>query len=265
MKTISSTRAIIGALLFSALVVPAFQNPALADESVNCDAYGQAAVRQQKENLARGCGFKGRGWSTNYAGHVGWCKSANVKMADLTHEDRRRAQALQACDQKSTDALNKLHERSKSCLKYANKAKELRDKINAVCKGGGEWPKTKKQDVDHCLQVGGASADRENLLRTRKIEDCTRANETIRFSSPRGPPFNNLVDVCIDPRGLFCGKTAADDYCKYKGFKELVSWKQGSTNLTTHLNCMKSGESKRECHCNGKCGYLKEVVCRGRK
>ena len=72
----------------------------LADANLNCNAYAQSAVNQQAMNLKLKCGFKGGAWSSNYAGHAAWCKQTNVKMADLTNQQKIRQKALNSCSQK---------------------------------------------------------------------------------------------------------------------------------------------------------------------
>lgn len=44
-----------------------------AHAQANCETYGQLALKQQKENETKKCGFSGPEWSADLKGHIAWC------------------------------------------------------------------------------------------------------------------------------------------------------------------------------------------------
>ena len=57
-----------------------------------CRRYAETAVSQQKENLRRGCRFKGDEWSADFDYHYNWCLQVPPPRADAVN--RERAEAL---------------------------------------------------------------------------------------------------------------------------------------------------------------------------
>lgn len=70
---------------------------ARADANLNCDAYATAAVGENQQNVALGCGFVGPAWSNDFPGHRGWCLLPATEMSDLVREDNARVVALEQC------------------------------------------------------------------------------------------------------------------------------------------------------------------------
>lgn len=64
---------------------------------VACSQYARLAVAENEENLARGCGYGGSDWSSDYDSHLRWCMNGNRAEAGKEH-DRRMAQLAQ-CEQ----------------------------------------------------------------------------------------------------------------------------------------------------------------------
>ena len=87
----------VGAMALGGFILP---TDARADASLNCDAYAHAAVTQNQQNLALGCGFVGLAWSNDFAGHRDWCLAPATKMLNVTSEDIARASALASCGSK---------------------------------------------------------------------------------------------------------------------------------------------------------------------
>jgi hypothetical protein len=73
---------------------------ARADSNLNCDAYADAAVAQNQQNITLGCGFAGPAWSDDFAAHRNWCLAPATGMPNLTSEDQARTSALARCSNK---------------------------------------------------------------------------------------------------------------------------------------------------------------------
>ena len=61
----------------------------------NCNFYAFRAVKQNKANLALGCGYSGLRWQSNAAAHKAFCQITNFVTADL--EDQARVSSLVQC------------------------------------------------------------------------------------------------------------------------------------------------------------------------
>jgi hypothetical protein len=261
----------------AALVVAAYSTGASAHSHLNCQAYAQSVVDYAKQNIGLGCGFSGPVWSTDFNFHFNWCNG--VQMADLTREDRNRQAAMNQCkaEVKVKDDLNR--NRQKYCLKYANQAQELRNQVNAACKGqdGGEWPKTVKEDVDFCMQKGGAFADLTNNNRLKQINTCQKAVVTKTFANSgfysKAVRDYLPVDVCTKgvPAGqenLFnaCGESVADMFCQQNGFQAASDFAKknynGGSNMDGDLPSTYWIGSKKVC--TGDCTGFRYITCKGK-
>lgn len=69
-----------------------------AQAQANCDEYGRLALKQQKENEGKKCGFAGPEWSPDLKAHVAWCQS--VGPDKWKEQLQLRAQALGGCKAK---------------------------------------------------------------------------------------------------------------------------------------------------------------------
>ncbi|SRR6266540_4037983 len=58
----------------------------------NCHFYAMTAVRQQEENVRRGCERSGPPWNSDYDAHRNWCNSASA--AQRRRETQARADSL---------------------------------------------------------------------------------------------------------------------------------------------------------------------------
>jgi hypothetical protein len=97
--SLSATIPYIATLVLGGLVLAA---DARADTNLNCDAYAAAAVAQNQQNIAWGCGLTGLAWSNDLIGHRNWCLAPATKMPNLTHEDNARTSALAQCGDRLT-------------------------------------------------------------------------------------------------------------------------------------------------------------------
>lgn len=137
---------------------------ARADQNLNCDAYAAAAVAQQNENLALRCGFAGGAWSADYAGHRAWCLQPGVAMANLTHEDRARADGLKLCKQKQA-----------ACVDYAALAVEQNRSNRRFGCGlaGGRWSDNASGHRDWCMTANADETTGESRARQTALSQCT--------------------------------------------------------------------------------------------
>jgi len=65
------------------------------DRPTQCDTYAQSAIRDQQENLDRGCGLQGPEWSPDYNWHYNWCLTVSLTESNAGSALRRAA--LDAC------------------------------------------------------------------------------------------------------------------------------------------------------------------------
>jgi hypothetical protein len=89
-------RKVAGFAMVAALALVACTGAALAQ--ANCDEYGRLALKQQKENETRKCGFAGDSWHPKLEPHVAWCKSVGPEQ--WKEQLQKRAQALAGCTAK---------------------------------------------------------------------------------------------------------------------------------------------------------------------
>jgi hypothetical protein len=129
----------------------------------NCAAYASAAVAQNNQNKAMGCGFKSRRWQSNYQKHLNWCKKSNVGIMAISKEDHARKSALQQCGNKTS-----------FCNGYAQKA------VNAYASNlggkcgfkGRRWQANYKKHFNWCMKVKQSSANSETKKREFGISSC---------------------------------------------------------------------------------------------
>ena len=271
-------------LLIAAIGLPLIApSAALADNNLNCNAYAQAAVAHQQQNLKLRCGFSGRRWSLNHARHFTWCRLANVRMANLTFEDRARANALNACKAKVTTKGGS-SPIAAACRKAATAAQAWRGAVQQACKGlpeGREWPASWQSDFQNCLNRGVPHMDRQNAERKRIAGACARKKRTRTFTTKDRLRHNTgrygwlPIDVCNNKdrgpgtSGLYntCGKQWANELCKRFGYARVT--KIGPTRPNDQ-RASKFGVkadrpstwwagSRRICH--GRCFYFTSITC----
>ena len=243
-----------------------------AGPGLNCDAYAKAAVKQAKENKQRSCHYKGSLWSSSYNGHKNWCLSAGVKMANLTWGDRERARLLNEC--KTLKGKQQVTHRAKEklCLRLAREKRTLQKQVKKSC-GKGSWPASLKQDVDHCMKISPAGQVQANTkLRNQRLA-CNRTGATKTFNNPRIGHANTPVSYCAyKPKGgsRACGTAtqAAEEFCKYKGYRKMIKQTKGWGKTTMLLRCLVTKKTGEHCYCRKSkgtnCPSLKQVVCKGR-
>jgi len=260
-------------VVFSCLSIPV-----RADTNLNCQAYASAAIKQAKENIQRGCNYKGSLWSMDFNGHKNWCLSPGVKMANLTWGDKERARLLQSCKSKQNVKFNNFRKKQKLCLAYAKKAQKLRGQLNKVCKNSGEWPVTLKADVDWCMSKSIGAAKLKNTLRGNKITQCKLNSRQKVFLKP-GTKLNRIflpIDGCNRPgnsskfpESLYgkqlCGKKNADLFCQKRGYAKAILYKTKNFYNGSNMDGEKPTTWWQSLNkpCRGRCTGFTKIVCKG--
>ena len=78
--------------------------PRTDQDIVPCSQYARMAVGEQSENLARGCGYSGPDWHSDYDAHLRWCMGGRRAEADEKHA--RRMHDLAQCEPTQTGAAS---------------------------------------------------------------------------------------------------------------------------------------------------------------
>jgi len=269
---------------------------ATADNSVNCEAYAQEAIKDAKEAKARGCGFTDSLWSLDYNGHRNWCRLDNIKMANLTWADRARKEGLQQCKDKSDAHFKNHRNREKGCLAYAKKAVKLDAEIRDNCPSNNAWPQQLKAHVDWCMKKGGAQyAHIENIKRTGIIAGCRLDVQKAKLAQTKIFPDSGKVsarrkrplpvDVCMRkfnrdnswflglgggmtdvPFGNDCGRSVATAFCITKGYVEAIEAPVKTYDRGRDMDGLLASTywigSKKACH--GKCAGFQYIKCKGK-
>lgn len=112
-----------------------------------CQQYANTAVNQHKLNISKGCGYEGRPWSSNYAGHYQWCLGASEN--DSHQETQARKILLDNCAVRSNNNrassfpnLTGQWKCTRNCPaggvgKYANIKQGQSRQLNFTNEGGG--------------------------------------------------------------------------------------------------------------------------------
>ncbi len=162
--------------LFALAAAPLTTAGALADPDLNCDAYAQAAVSQQAENLQRNCGFTGKGWSSDFIGHRNWCLTPGVGIMAVSQEDHRRAEQLKTCQ--ATKLIKPII--LKDCNTYAQKAvdQQAANLQNKCGFAGGGWSTEFVKHRDWCASahVTPEMLNKETGARTVALLGCVVKN-----------------------------------------------------------------------------------------
>lgn len=147
----------------AAMITGLSVQPAFASPDLNCGAYATAAIEQQNQNVALGCGFSGNAWHTDFQRHFGWCARPDVRMENLTTEDYARK-----------DALAKCSARQASCQAYAQQAVSAQQfNVQNNCGfSGGAWHTDYQRHYGWCITVDEARANQETLVRTMHTQQC---------------------------------------------------------------------------------------------
>lgn len=191
----------------------ALAGTARADPSLNCDAYAGAAVAQQQQNLAQGCGFAGPAWSADFGAHRNWCLAPATTMANLTAEDQARQSALATCaNQPKADQA--------ACQTYANRAVTVAD---AAAKrqcgfGGGRWTVDYGTHFDWCLTASQSARDQEDKARTDQFDACA-ATQAAAADQAKKDACGKYAAVAVDQQ-----KENAGRQCGFTGGRWAGDW-----------------------------------------
>lgn len=128
-----------------------------------CDSYAKTAVRQNEENISRGCNFSGNAWQSDYDNHLAAClqSSAQVAQPESTH----RANQLSVC---------RHDPRSGSCDVYASSAvAAYNENIQRGCGfSGAAWQPSYDSHFGWCMSAQQSSADSETANRRNALNTC---------------------------------------------------------------------------------------------
>ena len=167
-----------------------------------CREYARTAVRRNRENIERECGFTGSRWSNDYNGHYNWCTKASKSSAD--YETRAREQGLDTCGGQKVDNV---------CEQYARTAvRRNKENIERRCGfTGSRWSNNYKGHYDWCAGVGRSSADYETRARAKMLRDCQGIKKNkVCEQYARTAVKQNKEN--IERRCGFTGSRWSDDY-----------------------------------------------------
>jgi len=157
-----------------------------------CKNYAKRAVDQQKENLRRRCGLRGRKWSNNSRGHYNWCRGVASGVA--WGETLNRMNALGLCRPGGGggggSAINK------RCSRYAETAvrQNLTNRRNNCGYSGNRWTSNRSGHYNWCRGVNPSVASSETLARGRELKRCLNRASACRW---RNIAFGQRECVCV--------------------------------------------------------------------
>ncbi len=156
--------------IFTLIIWAGLAGMSAADGKLNCDAYANAAVTQQHQNVAIGCGYSGGAWSGDFIGHRNWCLRADVVMENLTDEDRARAGALEICLAKA-----------QACNAYTSLAISENGLNRQYQCGftGGRWSDNGVGHRAWCMSASPEDSLNEMQIRSDTIKTCLPADEQL--------------------------------------------------------------------------------------
>lgn len=218
-------------------------------------------------------------------------------MANLTGENNKRLGGLQQCKDKFAGKAKNHRTKEKQCLAHARETQKIRGELNQKCPAKGELPRSLKEDVDHCMQKGGASNVRiENMVRSGKVASCGVEEKQAKLKLTKKFPHSGKkavrtrkwlpVDVCLRkyykdnswvfglgggitdvPPSWGCGKSVADAFCITKGYlhaiKHPVKTYDRGSNMDGDLPSTYWIGSKKAC--TGKCAGFSSITCKGKR
>lgn len=172
------------AVIMTAISAP---NDAVAAPYYVCKQYAEQALAQNRENMNRNCGYRGRRWSFHYQGHFNWCRG--VKRGVAWSEALNRMNALQRC--KEGGAVARGHGTDASCRRYANTAvRQNSQNIRQRCGyRGARWSGNWQGHYRWCRGVPYSHAGSETLARGTALRRCS--NRRPRASACAWRRFSN--------------------------------------------------------------------------
>ncbi len=139
-------------------------------EEDRCARLARHAVKQNDRNLANGCGFRGRLWSTSYSRHFDRCIKIGVE--DFKFQQRRRKNKIVQCVGGGRPAGGP---RNRRCMKYADVMVSLHDsnKQNECGYTGKAWSSDFDTHYKHCRRGRDREHDQMVIRKHRqKIKVC---------------------------------------------------------------------------------------------
>lgn len=131
-----------------------------------CRQYATAAVRANKINTSKGCGYSGARWTNDYNGHYNWCLRAPQSTAD--QETQARRTSLNNCSAGSNNITQR-------CKNYASAAVRANQQnvSNRCGYTGARWTNDYNGHYNWCLRVPQSTADQETRARSTSLGSCS--------------------------------------------------------------------------------------------
>jgi hypothetical protein len=216
---------------------------ALADANLNCDAYAGAAVAQQQQNLAQGCGFSGPAWSADFAAHRNWCLSPATKMANLTNENNARNAALAQCAAKP-----KLDQQA--CQTYANRAVTVAKAAAERSCGfkGGRWVADYATHFNWCLSASQGARDQEDKARTDQLDACA-ATQAAAGEQAKKDACGQYAAMAVDQQKENAGRSCGFTGGRWAGdWQAHFNWCMGvGPQTASKETAIRAGALKNDC------------------
>ena len=134
-----------------------------------CDAYARVAVWQNKENIRRECGYRGRLWNSNYDKHFQWCRGVAASEAEAANT--ARSNALRQCPRPVKKDIKKTVDR---CEAYAKSAvRQNEENVQRNCGfTGGSWHSDYDAHYRWCRSVSSKMAKSATRARNKSLDNC---------------------------------------------------------------------------------------------
>ncbi len=133
-------------------------------DETRCQHYADTAVQQQRQNLARSCGYRGDPWHVDVADHRRWCLGVAAERSDA--ERTMRDRQLAACDGGTDNGAG--------CGDYARTAvRQQQDNMSRACGYvGAPWHSDYGEHFQWCQGVPRDRSQAETAMRSAKLSEC---------------------------------------------------------------------------------------------
>lgn len=180
----------LGILAAAVMMLAATITKSFAAPDRVCRSYAQRAVDQQRENLRRRCGLRGRPWSANVQGHYNWCRG--VARGVAWGETLNRMNALGLCRAGGGGGAAT----DRRCRQYAEAAvrQHMTNRRNSCGYRGRRWSDNFSGHYGWCRSVNQSFASSETLARGRDLRRCLNRASACRW---RNVSFGQRVCECV--------------------------------------------------------------------
>lgn len=152
-----------------------------------CRGYANQAVSQQRQNMARGCGYTGPEWRDDYQTHFDWCRRTD--WGQVQAQTSRRDQALMRC------------QAGGRCQDYARRAVEQynRSRRQGCNYSGPEWRGDYYEHLKWCQSSPWNKVQEQDRRREDALSRCNRQSGDCYGYARRAS------DMVQEARRLGCG------------------------------------------------------------